>query len=194
LEISDTNHEEKQIFEDNQYAHLGDLYYQVSCSVNGKTISFTLDTNALIKGSTQLNMPAIPFEAVSMKGDTVRFPDDYKGKYVLLDFWSTGCPHCIDDIRNCYKILYKKYGGDKFEIIGVADDPKSRVEKFVSQNMISWTMIPAPKSQIQKSYRTKVYPALFLIDPDGIIIAKGQELVKENINSVFEKYLGRISL
>jgi hypothetical protein len=39
--------------------------------------------------------------------------------------------------------------------------------------------------------RAAIYPALYLIGPKGIIRAKGQELVKENINSVFEKYLGQ---
>jgi hypothetical protein len=50
---------------------------------------------ALKKGSTQVNMPAIPFTGVTINGDTVNFPEDFKGKYDLLDFWSTGCPHCI---------------------------------------------------------------------------------------------------
>jgi peroxiredoxin len=175
FEISDSIHDKKQVFEYNQYAHLSDLYYQVSCSADGRIISFNLDTNALEKGSTQVNMPAIPFKTVTLKGDTIMFP-----------------PHCINDIRNVYRDLYKKYAGDKFEIIGIADDPKNKVEKFVSLNMIVWTMIPAPKSIIQELYKIDAYPALYLIDPEGIIIAKGQELSKEKINSVFEKYLGPI--
>jgi len=190
FEISDTIHEDKQVFGYNQYAHMGNLYYQVSCSDDGRIISFNLDTNALVKGSTQVNMPAIPFRGVTLKGDTITFPRDFKGKYVLLDFWSTSCPHCMDDIRNCYRDLYKKYQGNRFEIVGIADDPKNKVERFVSQNMIAWTMIPAPKSAIQKSYKINAYPALYLVDPDGVIISKGQELSKEKINAVFEKYLG----
>lgn len=190
FEISDSIHNETQVFENNQYAHLSDLYYQVSCSADGRVISFSLDTNALEKGSTQVNMPAIPFKTITLKGDTVMFPKDYKGKYVLLDFWSTSCPHCIDDIRNVYRDLYKEYAGNKFEIIGIADDPKNKVERFVSQNLIAWTMIPAPKSYIQELYKIDAYPALYLINPEGVIISKGQELRKEKIYTVFEKYLG----
>ncbi|MCJ7448518.1 MAG: TlpA family protein disulfide reductase [Bacteroidales bacterium] len=191
FEISDSIHDKKQVFGYNQYAHLSDLYYQVSCSDDGRIITFNLDTNALEKGSTQINMPAIPFKAVTLKGDTVMFPKDFKGKYILLDFWSTSCPPCINDIRNCYRDLYKKYNGDKFEILGIADDPKNKVERFVSQNMIKWPMIPAPNSPIQESYRITGYPALYLIDPDGIIISKGQELRKEKIYDVIEKYLSQ---
>jgi peroxiredoxin len=190
FELSDTLQKVKQVFGHDQYAKLKNLYYQVSCNTDGRTFSLKLDPNALEKGSTQVNMPAVPFKAVTLKGDTIMFPKDYKGKYVLLDFWSTSCPHCIEDIRNCYRNLYKKYAGDKFEIVGIADDPKSKVEKFISQNMITWTMIPAPKSFIQGLYRIDSYPALYLIGPDGFIIAKGKELVKEKINTVLEKYLG----
>ena len=189
FELSDSIHNKKQVFKYNQYAHLSDLYYLVSCSADGRIISFNLDTNALEKGSTQLNMPPIPFKAATLKGDTVFFPKDFKGKYVLLDFWSTSCPPCIEDIRNIYIDLYKKFGGEKFEIIGISDDPKNKVERFVTQNMITWTMIPAPKSYIQKLYRNSAYPALFLIDPDGIIISTGQDISHERIYAVLEKLL-----
>jgi len=190
FELSDTVQNTKQVFGNDQYAKLKNLYYKVTCNADGRTIYLKLDTNALVKGSTQVNMPAIPFKTVTLKGDSIVFPKTYKGKYVLLDFWSTSCPHCIDDIRNTYKNLYNKYAGDKFEIVGIADDPKIKVEKFVSQNMIKWTMIPAPKSSIQEQYKIDSYPALYLIDPNGIIIAKGKELSKDKIYEVFEKYLG----
>jgi peroxiredoxin len=190
FELSDTLQKAIQVFGHDQYAKLKNLYYQVTCNTDGRTISLKLDPNALEKGSTQVNMPAVPFKAVTLKGDTIMFPKDFKGIYVLLDFWSTSCPHCIDDIRNSYRNLYKKYAGDKFEIVGIADDPKSKIEKFISQNMITWTMIPAPKSFIQGLYRIDSYPALYLIGPDGVIKAKGKELVKEKINAVIEKYLG----
>jgi peroxiredoxin len=190
FEISDSLHNKKQVFGYNEYAFLANSYYKVSCSSDGRTISFKKDTLALIKGSTQLNMPALPFKAATIKGDSILFPSDYKGKYVLLDFWSTGCPHCIEEIRNSYLGLYKKYGGDRFEIVGVADDPKSRVERFISQNRITWTMIPAQKSFILDLYRVEAYPVLFLINPEGVIISKGQELGKGKMKSVLEKYLG----
>ena len=54
FEISDSVNKNKQIFENNQYAHLSDLYYQVNSSADGRTITFELDTNALKKGSTQV--------------------------------------------------------------------------------------------------------------------------------------------
>ena len=189
FELSDTIQSTKQVFGSEQYGKLKNLYFQVSCNSDGRTIFLKPDSEALAKGSTQINMPAIPFKTLTLTGDSISFPKTYRGKYILLDFWSTSCPHCIDDIRNTYRNLYKQYAGDKFEIVGIADDPKSKVERFVSQNMITWTMIPAPGSSIQGLYRVYGYPALYLINPDGIIIAKGKDLTKDKISSVIEKYL-----
>jgi thiol-disulfide isomerase/thioredoxin len=190
FEIRDSLKNTKQVFGYNEYALLGNSYYQVSCSSDGRTISLKADSLASKKGSTQLGMPALPFKTITLKGDSIQFPSDFKGKYVLLDFWSTGCPHCIEEIKNSYLDLYKIYGGDRFEIVGIADDPKSRVEKFVFQNNINWTMIPAQKSFLLDLYRVEAYPVLFLIDPNGVIILKGQDLGKGKVKSVLEKYLG----
>jgi thiol-disulfide isomerase/thioredoxin len=188
--LEDKLHKEVQVFGENQYARLNDSYYQVSCSDDGRTVNMQKDTAAWKKGSTQLNMPALPFNAITLKGDSVRFPSDFKGKYVLLDFWSTGCPHCVQDIREHYISIYKKYGGEKFEIVGIADNTPSETESFVKKNMIPWTMIPAKKSLIQDIYRIEGYPFLYLINPDGVIVSKGADLRKEKINTVLEKYLG----
>jgi len=189
FKVMENSKDIKQVFGYNQYAHLGNLYYQVSCSNDGRTVRLQMDTAAWKKGSTQLNMPALPFKTLTLKGDTVRFPSDFKVKYVLLDFWSTSCFHCIKDIKNSYLDIYKKYGGGKFEIVGVADNSKNETERFVSQNRITWTMIPAKKSDIQKLYRIEGYPVLYLLNPDGVIISKGQELSQDKIISVLEKYL-----
>lgn len=189
FELTDNVQNKKQVFVFNQYAHLGNHFYQVTCSPDGRQIYLKLNPDAWENGSTQLNMPAISFKTVTLKGDTITFPKDYKRKYVLLDFWATTCAPCVDDIKNCYKNLYKKYGNNRFEIIGIADDPKTNAERFVSTNMISWTIVPDQNRIIQDLYRIKVLPTLFLIDPDGVIIAKGTELRKGKINTVLEKLL-----
>lgn len=189
FEITDNSSKKKQSFETNQYAFLDNNYYKVYASTDGRTVSFELDSNALNKGSAQINMPAIPFKTISVNKDTIRFPKDFRGKYVLLDFWATSCPHCIHDIRNVYIDLYREYGGEKFEIIGIGDDHENRIKKFIKQNRIPWIMVSDSKRKIQESYRVKFYPGLYLINPEGIIIAKGNELYKDRLDMILKKYI-----
>ncbi len=190
FEISDSLHPLNRLFEDNQYARLGNHVLQSTSSSDGRNFVFTLDTNALKTGSTQKFMPAIPFKAETYTGDSVSFPSDFRGKYVLLDFWSTGCPHCVEDIRNIYLSLYKKYGGKRFEIIGISPDPKNKVERFVRQNGIQWTMISAPDGKIQNFYKVESYPAIYLVDTTGVIIAKSQDIAKDRLNILIYKLMG----
>lgn len=189
FEITETSSKKKQSFETNQYALLDDNYYRMYASSDGRVISFELDSNAILKGSAQINMPAIPFETVSVNKDTIRFPKDYSGKYVFLDFWATTCPPCIKDIREKYIKLYEQYGGEKFEIIGIGGDPENRIKNFTIQNNIPWIMISDSKRKIQKSYRIKFYPGLYLINPKGVIIAKGNELKKGNLELILKRCL-----
>jgi peroxiredoxin len=189
FEITETSSKKKQSCETNQYAFLDNNYYRVYASSDGQSVSFELDTNAVLKGSAQINMPAIPFETVSVNKDTIRFPKDYRGKYVFLDFWATTCPPCIKDIREKYIKLYEQYGGEKFEIIGIGDDPENRIKEFTMQNNIPWIMISDSKRKIQESYRVKFFPGLYLINPEGIIIAKGNELKKDKLELILKKCL-----
>jgi peroxiredoxin len=189
FELNDNYQNKKEGFGFNQYACLGTKFYQVTCSHDGRQITLTLDPSAWSKGSTQVGLPAIKFRGLSIKNDSVVFPDNFKGKYVLVDFWATTCGPCIYEINNNYKDLYKKYVTKNFEIIGVADDPLPKVQNFTATNMISWIMIPDPNRKIQQLYRVKILPTLFLIDPEGVIIASGNDLRKGKINSLLEKLL-----
>lgn len=160
-----------------EYLKLSNEYYKITCRSDGLQIYLTKDDSAFIKGSTQIGLPPIPFKAETLEGDKIVFPNDFKGKYVLLDFWSLSCGPCIYEIREYYIDIYKQYGGNQFEIIGVANDNPPSLEKFVNKNGIKWIIISdREQKKLQNMYNILQYPTLYLIDPNGEIIAKDDEL------------------
>lgn len=177
-----------QVLTNGEYIKLDEFSYKVGCSTDGLKIKLTKDLDAINNGGTQIGMSPISFTSISVNGDSIDFPKDFKGKYVLLDFWATTCAPCVQEIRNNYIDIYKKYGGNQFEIIGIADNLPNELENFIKSNNINWTIIPDRELKlIQKKYKISQYPTLYLINPEGVIISKGDELRSGKFESILEK-------
>ncbi|MDU1889099.1 MAG: TlpA disulfide reductase family protein [Dysgonomonas sp.] len=95
-----------------------------------------------------------------------------KGKYVLVDFWASWCGPCRDETPYL-KELYKKYKGDKFEIVGVAVwDGMDNSLKAIKEDNISWPQILGAGEIAQKAYGVNGIPHIMLIGPDGTILER----------------------
>ena len=67
---------------------------------------------------------------------------DLHGKVVILDFWATYCPPCIEEIPHL-KELQTKYGADKLQVIGLhvgGDDDKPKIPDFVAKLNITYPL------------------------------------------------------
>jgi len=98
----------------------------------------------------------------------------YRGKYVLLDFWSTTCGPCLAGLPDL-KSVYTSFSRDDFEIVGIAQDDSKWLGQFVSDNGIEWPQITQNRSEdgaadILDAYRVTGIPAYFLIDPEGRVV------------------------
>ncbi|MEO7672755.1 MAG: TlpA disulfide reductase family protein [Pyrinomonadaceae bacterium] len=75
------------------------------------------------------------------EGDVQKLKD-YRGKVVILDFWATYCPPCIEEIPHL-KALQAKYGQDELLIVGLhvgGDEDKPKVPEFVARLKITYPL------------------------------------------------------
>lgn len=100
---------------------------------------------------------------------------DLRGKYTLLEFWSSTCPPC----RKSHEYLvdfYKKYNKKGFEIVGVsADKDKKKWLNAIEKDGLKWENLNDFKGQNNNAiltYGIYSYPTNFLINPEGKIIGK----------------------
>jgi peroxiredoxin len=137
---------------------------------------------------------AVPFTAVDVTGRSIRFPDDYKGKIVLLDFWATWCQPCLRELP-AVMATYGKYHTRGLEILGISLDQPDQIatlRQFVGQNQMDWPQIYDGKgwrSDAAVLYGVRVMPARYLVDGNtGKILAGGSVLSAGLLDSTLSRF------
>ena len=124
--------------------------------------------------NVQIGKTAPEFSLPDTAGVTVSL-SDFRGKYVLLDFWASWCPPCRRENPNVVK-AFQDYKDKNFTIIGISlDNNKDKWLKAIADDNLTWTHVSDLKywdSEIPALYGVRGIPANVLLDPDGVIIAK----------------------
>lgn len=129
----------------------------------------------------QVGQSAPAFTIDGISGKPIKL-SDFKGKYVLLDFWASWCMPCRQENPNLVR-AYHQYKGKNFTILGISlDKDIAAWKQAIDADKLEW----AHASELQdfqgatvRLYQIEAIPSSFLIDPNGKIIAKnlrGEEL------------------
>jgi peroxiredoxin len=152
---------------DKDFSELPDL---IKNSVTGKYVSNKIEgakAVAVGKNAPSFSQTSIERKVVSL--------ENFKGKYVLLDFWASWCVPCRKEHPNFLKI-YEKYQAKNFEIVSISiDEDKTAWINASKADKINWTSLLDIKGQANEvavKYGVQAVPANFLIDPNGVIVAK----------------------
>lgn len=116
---------------------------------------------------------------------------DYKGRYILLDFWGSWCSPC----RRSHPELrekYSKYKGAQFEILGLAQDKTDEIIiEAATEDDIPWPQVRLTEQRegqrnVTDLFGVRFYPTKILVGPDGVIIARNNEITNK-LKEIFGK-------
>lgn len=119
---------------------------------------------------TDAGQPAPAFRLKTFDGKTVAL-SDFRGHVVLLDFWATFCPPCLQALPRL-QALHARHAGRGFAVIGVTvDDRATLVQKATRRAQVGYPILRATP-EVWNAYKVNALPALILIGRDGKIIKR----------------------
>ena len=137
---------------------------------SAKNIKKVLGTTAEVK----INNPAPNFSAPSPEGKRISLKESL-GKVTIIDFWASWCGPCRAENPNVVA-LYNELHEKGLNIIGVSlDKDATKWKEAISKDKLAWSHVSNLKfweEPIAKQYNVQSIPATFILDANGIIVAK----------------------
>ena len=109
------------------------------------------------------------FSFTSSEGEHIAL-EDLRGKVVLIDFWGTWCPPCVESVPEL-RNLYKRYSKEStFVLIGISsDDDEDAWREFTVKNKMVWPQYRDHDNRILRAFGIRAFPTYILIDHEGIV-------------------------
>ena len=159
---------------DPDYKEMQELYNGLSKNVKKSKEGKEFQDYLRVLSTVAVGKQAPEFTQNDTTGNPVKLKD-FRGKYVLLDFWASWCPDCRVESPDLVA-TYEKFKSDKFEILGISfDKDKAAWTKAIHADKRHWRHVSDLKrwqNDVGTLYGVKAIPQNVLIDPNGKIIAR----------------------
>lgn len=145
---------------------------------------YAADADSLYaKDLLSVGSQAPDFDLKTADGKHIRL-SDYRGNYVVLDFWASWCPDCRKDIP-AMKSLFERYKNRNIAFVGISfdTDKKTWTDCYWYKYQMTWTQVSELKkwkkeTQIDQLYKINWIPTMYLLDDEGRVLLATVEVEK----------------
>ena len=142
-------------------------------------VAWGLPATAPTPAAAAAKMPAFELEDV-MTGKRVS-SEMFTGKSLLVIFFATWCPPCVQEIPDLIK-LQNQYGGNGFSVVAFSvDQGKEEVQELVEKKQINYPVMMADDSITKDFGGVYGIPTSFLVSQKGIVVKKYSGYVPHSV-------------
>ena len=95
---------------------------------------------------------------------------DYKGKYVMINFWATWCSACKSELPDLEKFYNENKNNKDFKFLTIdVGENKDVLEKFMKENKYNFDVLLDKNTEVSYDYTATALPTTVLIDKEGYI-------------------------
>jgi peroxiredoxin len=122
------------------------------------------------------NRTAPDFELKGLAGNSVRL-SSFRGKTVVLNFWTTSCPPCLDEMPSLAELANIVAPRGDIVVLTVSTDPERATTettlRTVLRGRVPFDVLLDPESSVVGGqYGTRLFPETWLVDREGVIRAR----------------------
>ncbi len=168
--------------------------YTIVGSMEELMEAFQGGSGAAQDGAIAVGAEAPDFELVLMDESIFRLSDQ-RGRVVVIDFWATWCPPCVQSLPSL-QAMYEELGGEDVEFVGVSlDRPTARnqVEAMMDRFSLTYPIGINADGAIAADYGAASIPTLVVVDREGIVrhVKVGfSEPAMEHVAEVIREWVG----
>jgi len=125
----------------------------------------------IISGMIAVN-PPIPMPNIQLTtytGEKIDIAKHYQGKALLINFWATWCPHCVEEIPSMNRAL-QHLDNNKFAMVSISyKDTQALMKEFVKEVKVDFPILMDYDGEVSKQWNIFAFPSSFLVDANGMI-------------------------
>lgn len=120
-------------------------------------------------------LPAPDFTLQNLKGEEVSL-SDFKGKYVLINFWGTWCKWCDVEMPSLNKLNNEN---DDLVVLAVnVMEDKKEVEKYIENGEYEFEVVLDEEGEVAQVYYVNSFPTSFFVDKEGYLIGRAPGMLE----------------
>lgn len=133
--------------------------------------------------------PAPAFSAEQGAGGKLSYPDDLRGKAVVIRFWADWCRYCEGEMK-AIESVYRRHRQQGLEVLAVnAGQDRETVRAFMTKINASYPALLDESAAIAKRYGVVGLPTTYMVDRNGIVRAK---ILGEADEATFERHVAAL--